>query len=94
MGRCWRCGRATTPGAPMYVFGPICNRADCKHVRQAISPRFKMFWFTVSLPDGEFLGRPGSFDMNGNLNSLSGMYGMSSRRRKEADKQAASGGER
>lgn len=74
------------PGTSTYVFGPICDRADCNHVKQALSPRYRMFWFMASLPEENYGGRPASFRMNGEPNDLDVMWGMSYERKRRADR--------
>lgn len=73
--RCWRCGRATTVGArKMYVFGPVCDRAECKRVRQAFDPAYQMFWFAASPPaENGDPGRASSFGFSGERTGCRGL---------------------
>lgn len=42
--RCHRCGRATQQHwGQRYVFGAICDRADCRRVKEAIGEEFKLW---------------------------------------------------
>lgn len=91
--RCWRCGRAVDPGrwwGSDYVFGPVCERADCTRVEQALSDRFKLFWFTSRLPDRDSPGRPGSFGFDGSRNVIPNTD-PSTNRRIRADRKLAEG---
>lgn len=60
MTRCWRCGRAVKHGT-RYVYGVVCDRGECKRVKQALSKRFSVFWFRAS-PGRNGRGSFWSFD--------------------------------
>lgn len=84
--RCHRCGRAVAPGnGTGYVYGIICNRADCHRVNQALSPRFAWFWFKTRLPTQDSPGRAASYTLDGEPQTPRGMTEPSTMRALEAD---------
>lgn len=71
---CWNCGRAVpTAAGTSYVFGVICDRRRCRQLKPALSPRLKMFWFRAQLPGPDYLGRGGSFTLDGEPNWPAGI---------------------
>lgn len=65
---CFRCGRATsTPDGTAYVFGVICNRADCRKVDEALADRFTCQSMAVSLPVEGGDGVPSCWSINGEV---------------------------
>lgn len=88
MTSCWRCDRAIGNGAGRsYVFGLLCNRADCRPVGEALSLRHQWFWFKLSLPaETGDRGRVGSYSLDGDPQNPRGMGEMSTMRKIEADR--------
>lgn len=86
--RCIRCGRAVSEfHGTAYVFGKVCDRADCHRVKQALSKRFEWFWFMASPPvEPGDPGRVAAFTMDGEYNNPRGMGEMSLQEKIEADR--------
>jgi len=80
MTKCHRCGRATieTIGRS-YVFGVVCDRRECKQVRQALSDCDTWHWFKACLPEpnpvapGGYPGRAGGYSHAGERQTPRGM---------------------
>jgi len=48
---CCRCGRSTTTGnGDEFVFGVICDRADCEKVSEGIPSRLETAEMAIALP--------------------------------------------
>jgi ribosomal protein S27AE len=76
--RCWRCGRAASMATSKdeYLFGIVCDRADCKRVKQAFLDEYKRFWAAASLPvDGPGSGRPSAWSPDGRITSCGALDG-------------------
>lgn len=65
--QCWRCGRPLVHQywGERFVFGPVCDRANCKRVKQGLSKAHQNYWFRIGLPDADSLGRAGSYTVKG-----------------------------
>jgi len=80
MTRCWRCGRATSEyDGRAFVFGRVCDRADCRKVREGLSDCDAWHWFKICLPEpnpasaGGYPGRGGSYSIDGERQTPRGM---------------------
>jgi len=48
---CCRCGRSTTTSnADEFVFGVVCDRADCRKVSEGVPARFETSEMAIALP--------------------------------------------
>lgn len=66
--RCHRCGRACrTWWGNRYVFGSICDRADCRRVKEALAPRFREWNMRVSLPGDGYAGQSAMWNADGSV---------------------------
>lgn len=76
--RCWRCGRAASMPTTKdeYLFGTVCDRAECERVKQAFLDEHKRFWAAASLPvDGPGSGRPSAWSPDGRITSCGALDG-------------------
>lgn len=64
--RCWRCGRSTNQWwGDEYLFGPICDRADCRRIKEGLSNRWRQWNCHTSLG---FNGKPSCWSADGEVN--------------------------
>jgi len=66
--RCWRCGRAITGGqCREFVYGSLCERAECRRVASGLSTRFKIRTMLTGLPAGSSPGASSVWNHRGEV---------------------------